>query len=103
MSVFVYITCSNMNIVSIGRFVMFERICAAFPLVAGAFILFAAFCAILIVLERREAAACSHSSFSYKKNTPVRKRTSPARSYPKRLYSLRAEEFCENASRRTAV
>lgn len=106
MSLFMYTIRCNMNIVSIWRFVMFDRLWTAFPLVAGAFILFAAFCAILIVLERKEEkknADSSHSVFSYKKKSPVLKRTSPARSYPNRSYNLRADGFCEKASRRTAV
>lgn len=98
-----------MNIVSIWKVCrMWERILTSMPVIAGAIVLFGAFCAALIVFEKRgqerkAAFQISRSSFSYKKNVPLRNSTSPARIYPKRSYSFSADGFCENASRRTAV
>lgn len=86
---------------------MWDSIWVSFPLVAGAVILFAAFCAFLILAEKSERkqdrAHSPRSSFSYSKNLPLRNITSPARTYPRPSYSLRADGFCEKASRRTAV
>lgn len=87
---------------------MWERILASMPVIIGAIILFGAFCAALIVFEKREikkrtAVYISRNSFSYRKNVPLRNVTSPVRVYPMPSYSFSAEGFCENASRRTAV
>lgn len=85
---------------------MWERIIVSAPVIAGALLLFGAFCASLVAFEKKEyrrRTVQSRSSFSYKKNLPLRNVTSPARSYPSPSYSFCAEGFCEKASSRTAV
>jgi hypothetical protein len=93
---------------------MWENIYIAIPVIAGALVLFILFCISLIIYEKntqgkkgsrsnRGASVRQRSSFSYTKNAPLRKVTSPARVYPRDSYNFSAKGFCENASRRTAV